>query len=41
VLGVPHEVTTRLDVAPLSVTEISARAGRWRLRRLNWQQVKR
>jgi broad specificity phosphatase PhoE len=37
VLGVPHDVTARFDVSPLSVTEISARAGRWRLVRLNWQ----
>jgi broad specificity phosphatase PhoE len=37
VLRVPHEVTTRVDVAPLSVTEISVRASRWRLVRLNCQ----
>jgi len=36
VLHLSHEATTRIDVAPLSVTEISVRAGRWRLGRLNW-----
>ncbi|MFJ8624861.1 histidine phosphatase family protein [Kitasatospora sp. NPDC093550] len=32
VLGLPPEVFWRLDVRPLSVTELSGRAGRWNLR---------
>lgn len=35
VLGLTHEATTRLDIAPLSVTEVSVRGGRWRLVRWN------
>jgi broad specificity phosphatase PhoE len=35
ILGLSHEASTRLDIAPLSVTEISVRAGRWRLVRWN------
>lgn len=35
VLELSHEATARLDIAPLSVTEVSVRAGRWRLVRWN------
>ncbi|MFE6133610.1 histidine phosphatase family protein, partial [Streptomyces sp. NPDC056437] len=31
-LGLPTEVFWRLDVAPLTLTELSGRAGRWNLR---------
>ena len=35
VLGLSHEATTRMDIAPLSVAEVSVCAGRWRLVRWN------
>ncbi len=35
VLDLSHEATARLDLAPMSVTEVSVRAGRWRLVRWN------
>ena len=36
-LGVPHEAFWTIDVAPSSVTELSRRATRWRVARINWE----